>query len=91
MKAQLQANFELAMAQQVFGVPTLAIGGELFWGADAHAFAMDYLAHPGMFEEGEMGRLGNLPIGLSRIEATAFSMPVMAVATMKSISASLMT
>lgn len=67
VKAALQANFELAMAQQVFGVPTLAIGEELFWGADAHEFAMDYLAHPGMFDEGELGRLGHLPVGLSRI------------------------
>lgn len=67
VKAALQANFEEAMRQQVYGVPTLAIGDELFWGADAHAFAMDYLAHPEMFAEGEMARLGALPIGLSRV------------------------
>lgn len=66
VKAALQANFEQAMRQQVFGVPTLAIGDELFWGADAHAFAMDYLAHPDMFEDGEMARLGSLPVGISR-------------------------
>lgn len=62
-----QANFEEAMRQQVYGVPTLAIGDELFWGSDAHAFAMDYLEHPEMFAEGEMARLGALPIGLSRV------------------------
>ena len=67
VKAQLQANFERAVAQQVFGVPMLAIGDELFWGADAHDFAMDYLAHPEMFGEGETDRLGQLPVGLSRI------------------------
>jgi 2-hydroxychromene-2-carboxylate isomerase len=67
VKAALQANFEDAMRQQVYGVPTLAIGDELFWGADAHAFAMDYLAHPEMFAEGEMARLGALPIGLARV------------------------
>ncbi|URL59174.1 DsbA family protein [Luteibacter flocculans] len=67
VKAALQANFEEAMRQQVYGVPTLAIGDELFWGSDAHAFAMDYLAHPEMFAEGEMARLGALPIGLSRV------------------------
>ena len=66
VKAELQANFEQAMRQQVFGVPTLAIGEQLFWGADAHAFAMDYLAHPDMFAEGEMARLGELPVGISR-------------------------
>jgi 2-hydroxychromene-2-carboxylate isomerase len=66
VKAELQANFEEAVRQQVFGVPTLAIGDELFWGADAHAFAMDYLADPGLFAEGEMARLGALPVGISR-------------------------
>ncbi|SDF92449.1 2-hydroxychromene-2-carboxylate isomerase [Dyella sp. 333MFSha] len=67
VKAALQANFEQAMRDQVYGVPTLAIGNELFWGADAHAFAMDYLAHPELFDDSEMTRLGDLPIGLSRI------------------------
>jgi 2-hydroxychromene-2-carboxylate isomerase len=66
VKAALQANFEQAMRQQVFGVPTLAIGDELFWGSDAHAFAMDFLAHPDLFAEGEMARLGALPVGISR-------------------------
>jgi 2-hydroxychromene-2-carboxylate isomerase len=67
VKAGLQANFELAMHDKLFGVPTLAINGELFWGADSHDFAMAYLQDPGMFDEGEMARLGELPVGLSRI------------------------
>jgi 2-hydroxychromene-2-carboxylate isomerase len=67
VKAGLQANFELAMADRVYGVPTLAIGGELFWGADAHDFAMAYLADPDLLRDPEMTRLGDLPVGLSRI------------------------
>jgi 2-hydroxychromene-2-carboxylate isomerase len=67
VKDALQANFEHAMRDKLFGVPTLAINGELFWGADAHDFAMAYLDDPGMFDEGEMARLGELPVGLSRI------------------------
>ncbi|QDE40720.1 2-hydroxychromene-2-carboxylate isomerase [Luteibacter pinisoli] len=67
VKAALQANFELAMEERLFGVPTLAINGELFWGADAHDFAMAYLDDPALFDDGEMARLGHLPIGLSRI------------------------
>ena len=67
VKAALQANFEEAMRQQLFGVPTLAIGEELFWGADAHDFAMDYLADPAQFGHGEMARLGQLPVGISRL------------------------
>lgn len=67
VKAELQANFEQGMRDKLFGVPTLAIGGELFWGADSHDFAMAYLADPSLFAEGEMARLGHLPVGLSRI------------------------
>ncbi|MEX1826108.1 2-hydroxychromene-2-carboxylate isomerase [Luteibacter sp. CQ10] len=67
VKATLQANFEEAMRHGVYGVPTLAIGGELFWGDDAHDFAMDYLRDPGLFADGEMARLGELPVGLSRV------------------------
>jgi 2-hydroxychromene-2-carboxylate isomerase len=67
VKAGLQANFERAMEDRVYGVPTLAIAGELFWGADAHDFAMAFLADPRLFGDGEMARLGNLPVGLSRI------------------------
>ncbi|KJV29679.1 2-hydroxychromene-2-carboxylate isomerase [Luteibacter yeojuensis] len=67
VKETLQANFEHAMRDKLFGVPTLVIDGELFWGADAHDFAMAYLDDPGMFAEGEMARLGALPVGLSRI------------------------
>ncbi len=66
VKAVLQRNFELAVEDRLFGVPTLAIDGELFWGADAHDFAMDYLSHPQLFAEGEMHRLGELPVGIAR-------------------------
>jgi 2-hydroxychromene-2-carboxylate isomerase len=67
VKAELQANFEHGMRDRLFGVPTLAIGDELFWGADAHDFAMAYLDNPDLFADGEMARLGDLPVGLSRI------------------------
>ena len=35
MKTTLRTNTEAAIARGVFGVPTLAIGDALFWGADA--------------------------------------------------------
>lgn len=66
MKAQLKANFETAMADKVFGVPTLAIDGRLFWGSDAHDFALDYLRDPSIWDEAEMHRVATLPIGVSR-------------------------
>jgi 2-hydroxychromene-2-carboxylate isomerase len=44
VKAALRRNTDEAIAKGVFGVPTLAIGDELFWGADATAMAADYVA-----------------------------------------------
>ena len=34
VKDELRASTEAAIARGVFGVPTLAVGGELFWGDD---------------------------------------------------------
>lgn len=67
VKAQLKANFEAAMADQVFGVPTLSIDSHLFWGGDAHDFALAYLRDPAMWNAPEMARVAGLPVGASRI------------------------
>ncbi|MGO4702465.1 2-hydroxychromene-2-carboxylate isomerase [Dyella sp. 2RAB6] len=67
VKAQLKANFEAAMADEIFGVPTLAIDGRLFWGGDAHDFALAYLRDPALWDEAEMHRVATLPIGASRL------------------------
>ena len=65
-KAALRATTEAATAAGVFGVPTLRIGTELFWGVDALPMAEAYLADPGLFASGEMARLADLPIGVER-------------------------
>lgn len=67
VKAQLKANFEAAMAEGVFGVPTLSIDGRLFWGSDAHDFALACLRDPDLWEEAEMHRVAHLPVGASRL------------------------
>lgn len=69
VKDRLRQNGEEALAAGVFGVPTLAIDGELFWGFDATDMALDYLADPAMFARGEYTRLDGLPIGAARKEA----------------------
>lgn len=69
VKARLRANGEQALAAGVFGVPTLALGGELFWGFDATDMALDYLADAARFSRGEYGRLDGLPVGAARREA----------------------
>ena len=65
-KATLRATTEAATAAGVFGVPTLRIGGENFWGADALPMAEAYLADPGLFDRGEMARLATIPAAVER-------------------------
>ncbi|TWI08202.1 2-hydroxychromene-2-carboxylate isomerase [Aerolutibacter ruishenii] len=66
VKQALRDNFEAAVAAGVFGVPTLAIDGQLFWGEDATAMFQDYLANPGLFETPSMRRVSDLPVGTAR-------------------------
>lgn len=62
----LRRNGEEAIAGGVFGVPTLAIRGELFWGFDSTDMARDYLADPGRFAAEKYARLDALPVGAAR-------------------------
>lgn len=66
VKNALRANTESALSAGVFGVPTLSIGTQLFWGNDAHDFALDALQHPEILEDPAMQRLKQLPIGVQR-------------------------
>jgi len=66
VKAQLRTNTEAAIAAGVFGVPTLRIGGELFWGNDATPMIEDWLANPNRFASTEHQRIATLPIGVQR-------------------------
>lgn len=65
-KAALRAATEEAVAAGVFGVPTLRIGAELFWGLDAVPMAEAYLEDPALFARGEMARIAGLPVGVER-------------------------
>ena len=66
VKDALKKSTDDAIARGVFGVPTLAIGDELFWGADATAMAADYLAQGCKFTDAEMIRVASLPAGAER-------------------------
>lgn len=68
VKQELRANTDAAIAHGVFGVPTLACGDELFWGADATAMFTDWLAGTPLFSSPEMQRVSALPIGLMRTQ-----------------------
>lgn len=65
-KAELRANTEAAITAGVYGVPTLAVGEDLFWGNDAHGFALAALRHPGVLADAEMQRVSALPVGVQR-------------------------
>jgi 2-hydroxychromene-2-carboxylate isomerase len=65
-KAGLREATEAAIAAGVFGVPTLRIGTELFWGVDAVPMAEAYLADRSLLGRGEMARLADLPYGVER-------------------------
>lgn len=66
IKQQLKANTDAAIAAGVFGVPTFVAGGNIFWGDDATNMFLNYLQDPGLFEDSEMVRISNLPMGLTR-------------------------
>jgi hypothetical protein len=50
-------------------VPTLQVGEELFWGADALPMARAYLENPEMFKSGEMHRVATMAASVSRTPA----------------------
>ncbi len=66
VKDELRANGERANSLGVFGVPTFAIGGELFWGFDATDMVADYVNDPASFNSAEMARIGELPAAARR-------------------------
>ena len=66
VKSALRANTDAALQAGVFGVPTLAIGDDLFWGNDAHAFALDALRDPALLADPRMRAIDALPAGVKR-------------------------
>ena len=66
VKDTLRRYTDEAIALGVFGVPTLALRGELFWGADATQMAADYAAAGCHWTDPEYARAATLPIGASR-------------------------
>jgi len=60
-----QATAEAA-AEGIFGVPTLTVDGEHFWGADALPMAVALLDDPALFRAGELKRASEIPVGIER-------------------------
>jgi 2-hydroxychromene-2-carboxylate isomerase len=66
VKETLRRYTDEAIARGVFGVPTLDLRGELFWGVDATQMAADYAAAGCRWTDPEYARAAALPIGASR-------------------------
>ena len=66
VKDELRRNTDEALARGVFGVPTLAIGDELFWGVDATDMAREFLSRGCRFDDPEYARIAALPAGVVR-------------------------
>lgn len=69
VKNSLREETEAAIARGLFGVPSLLINEELFWGADASDFVRAYLADPSIVDSAEMQRVATLPVGATRKSA----------------------
>jgi 2-hydroxychromene-2-carboxylate isomerase len=69
VKEELRDNTERAVESGVFGVPSLIIRDEVFWGSDAVDFASAYLKNPNILDEA-MRHADTLPIGASRPGST---------------------
>ena len=62
----MRENTQKAVAAGIFGVPTLALDGQAFWGVDGTDFAHAFLADPGILETDAMKRLETLPAAAER-------------------------
>ena len=66
VKDALKKNTDAAAQTGVFGVPTIEVDGELFWGADSMEFLRAFLADPATLRSAEMQRLDGLPVAAAR-------------------------
>ena len=67
VKARLRENGERALAKGLWGVPSLLVGEDIFWGYDSTAMCLDFLRDPALAADAEMVRVSNLPMAVSRI------------------------
>ncbi len=66
-KARLRTQTEDAIKQGVFGVPTLLVDGEIFWGADSLIHAEQRMLGRDPIDSVDLARWANLPATASRL------------------------
>ena len=60
IKDALRQETNQAIENGVFGVPTLCVDGQLFWGADSTDLVDAYLADRTLFDSAEMRRVQHI-------------------------------
>ena len=65
-KQLLQQGTDSAIAQGLFGVPSMVVDGKIFWGQDALPMLRAYLKGHPWFETSEWRDVGQLPVGIRR-------------------------
>ena len=60
IKQKLIDNTQQATQAGIFGVPTMTVGQELFWGLDSIDLLIDYLRNAALFDSEEMKRLDRI-------------------------------
>jgi 2-hydroxychromene-2-carboxylate isomerase len=66
VKAELKANTDAALAAGLFGVPTMAVDGKLFWGFDALPMLRAYLEGDAWFDT-QWDAAPQRPAGIQRV------------------------
>ena len=66
VKATLRANFEQAINDGIYGVPSFVIDGFRFWGVDQTDMMLAYLKNPQIMKTREMQRIAELPTAAMR-------------------------
>lgn len=66
VKGELRANTDAALAQGIFGVPTMEADGRLFWGFDALPMLRAWLEGDAWFDGGDWDAAARTPVGIQR-------------------------
>jgi 2-hydroxychromene-2-carboxylate isomerase len=66
VKAELKVNTDAAIAQGIFGVPTMELDGQLFWGLDALPMLRAYLLGDRFFASDAWADAAQTQVGVVR-------------------------
>ncbi|OYU31169.1 MAG: disulfide bond formation protein DsbA [Comamonadaceae bacterium PBBC2] len=66
VKQQLKAHTDEAIALNLFGVPSMVVDGQVFWGNDALPMLRAYLQGDAWFQSSDWTGVAQLPVGVQR-------------------------